>query len=52
MEEMRMILQKSKNEMDKLVNKAKKGMCGLEKLVGNNSVDTEVSLLFKGFEIK
>ena len=52
MEEMRMILQKSLSEMDKLVNKAKKGMWGLEKLVANNNVDTEVSLLLQAFELK
>ena len=45
MEEMRMILQKSPGEMDKLMNKAKKEMQGLEKLVPKNTVDSEVSLL-------
>ena len=43
MEEMTMILQKSPSKMDKLMNKAKKGMRGLEKLIPKNCLDNEVS---------
>ena len=38
-----MILQKSPGEMDKVVNKAKKGMRALEKLVPKNCLESEVS---------